>query len=304
MTKEQAIEELEKLGMEVFQPEDKGDVIDWDSLAGYESLAKEIEDTVVLALQNGEKFDAIARKTRARFESNRPRAVLFEGPPGTGKTLAARILARRCGRPMVLMRSEKILSKWYGESTNNMSVVFDACEALGALLFIDEVDALASSRDHDIHEATKKILSVILQRVDGFEGNNGATVVCATNRKSDLDSALLSRFDLSLTFKLPEAKARQAIFARYARQLQPEDWEVFGVASAGMSCRDIKEVCEHTERRWVAMMIQSRETVADTPPLSEYLSCLHHRLESQVAPSNKQPSRFNEMPNRISEADL
>jgi len=51
----------------------------------YEELAREIEDTVVLALNNGEKFDEIAKKTRARFESNRPRAILFEGPPGTGK---------------------------------------------------------------------------------------------------------------------------------------------------------------------------------------------------------------------------
>ena len=72
--------------------------------------------------------------------------MLFEGPPGTGKTLTARILARRCGRPMVQVKTEKIVSKWYGEATKNLSKVFDACEALEAVIFIDEVDAIATKR--------------------------------------------------------------------------------------------------------------------------------------------------------------
>ena len=100
-----------------------------------------------MSLKDGQRFDDMARRTRKRYESNRPRAVLFEGPPGTGKTLTARILARRCGRPMVQVKTEKIVSKWYGEATKNLSKVFDACEALEAVIFIDEVDALASSRD-------------------------------------------------------------------------------------------------------------------------------------------------------------
>jgi SpoVK/Ycf46/Vps4 family AAA+-type ATPase len=105
--------------------------------------------------------------------------------------------------------------------------VFDAAEALGAVLFIDEVDALAGSRgtsssssggdpgsggggSSDMHEATRRLLSVILQRVDGLEGPSRATLVCATNRRQDLDPALLSRFDLTLTFGLPNAKVQQA----------------------------------------------------------------------------------------------
>ena len=127
-----AMSKLEKLGLEVFSPKKDHD-LDWSSLAGYEDLVEEIESTVVMSLQEGERFDDMARKTRKRYESNKPRAVLFEGPPGCGKTLTARILARRCGRPMVQVKSEKILSKWYGEATKNLSVVFDACE-VSALL--------------------------------------------------------------------------------------------------------------------------------------------------------------------------
>jgi hypothetical protein len=100
----------------------------------------EIEDTVVLALQNPELYERIAQKTRCRYESNRPRAVLFEGPPGTGKTLSARIIAQQAGIPMIHIPIESVVSKWYGDSEKKMSSIFDACEKLdGAIIFIDEV---------------------------------------------------------------------------------------------------------------------------------------------------------------------
>lgn len=103
-------------------------------------MKKEIEDTIVLALQNPDLYDQIARNTRCRYESNRPRAVLFEGPPGTGKTLTARIIAQQAGIPLIHIPVEAVVSKWYGESEKKMSAIFDACEQLeGAIIFIDEV---------------------------------------------------------------------------------------------------------------------------------------------------------------------
>lgn len=94
----------------------------------------------MLALQNPDLYDQIARNTRCRYESNRPRAVLFEGPPGTGKTLTARIIAQQAGIPLIHIPVEAVVSKWYGESEKKMSAIFDACEQLeGAIIFIDEV---------------------------------------------------------------------------------------------------------------------------------------------------------------------
>eukprot|EP00968_Pinguiococcus_pyrenoidosus_P006475 scaffold434_cov186-Pinguiococcus_pyrenoidosus.AAC.136 len=174
--------------------------IDWESMAGYESVKSELKDTVVLALQNPEAYDEIAKRTRARFESNRPKAVLFEGPPGTGKTLCARILASQAEKPFILLRTERIgrfldweaaslasqnanieailtVSKWYGESEKRFGTILDACEEIdgGAVLFIDEVDALAQQRGGGdggggMHEATRRLLGVLLQRLEGFTG--------------------------------------------------------------------------------------------------------------------------------------
>jgi SpoVK/Ycf46/Vps4 family AAA+-type ATPase len=90
----------------------------------------------------------------------------------------------------------------------------------GTIIFIDEIDALAVSRDGgDIHEATRRILSLILQRIEGFQGKSKSLLICATNRPQDLDSAMLSRFDLSIQYPMPDFETRKAIFCRYAKQL-------------------------------------------------------------------------------------
>lgn len=98
-------------------------VMSWDSLAGYDDVKQQIEDTVINAFKYGETYDAIIRKTRVDFESNRPKAILLEGPPGTGKTLTARILASKCERPLVILQIDKIVSKWYGDSEKTLAKV-------------------------------------------------------------------------------------------------------------------------------------------------------------------------------------
>lgn len=281
------VSRLRKLGAEVFEKATE-EKLDWTCLAGYESIKAEVEDTVVMALQHGEAYDAIARQTRERYESNRPRAVLFEGPPGTGKTLTARIIASRTEVPLVFISTERVLSKWYGDSEKNLAKVFEACKELGgAIIFIDEVDALAASRDTNMHEATRRLLSVILQSIEGFKGRNKNVLICATNRKQDLDSALLSRFDVSIKFDLPACPARQAIFARYAKHLDADELARLAEASEAYSCRDIKEVCENTERKWASKTIRGQAD-GPTPPLKEYL----RQLKAQSL-AHHQPPHYN-----------
>ena len=84
---------LEKHGCTVFLPDQRQNKLDWDYLAGYQHVKRSIEDTILLALTNGDVYDKITAVTRMKNETNRPMCVLFEGPPGCGKTTSAKIIS-------------------------------------------------------------------------------------------------------------------------------------------------------------------------------------------------------------------
>lgn len=282
-----ALEALEGMGVKIYGLEatygssDK-DVVSWDNIAGYYEQKREIEDTVLLALRQPEIYDNIAKGTRCKFESNRPRAVLFEGPPGTGKTSCARVIASQAGVPLLYVPLEVVMSKYYGESERLLGSIFNLANELpdGAIIFLDEVDSLAATRDQEMHEATRRILSVLLRQIDGFEQDKKVVVIAATNRRQDLDPALISRFDSSITFDLPDEQTRQEIAAQYARHLSTPELVTFALVTEGMSGRDLRDICQHAERRWASKLIRGQVGEPSThglPPIQEYIECAQKR---------------------------
>ena len=131
------------------------------------------------------------------------------------------------------------------------------CEPLGpAVLFLDEIDALATSRDRELHEASRRMLSVLLRRMDGFDAASHTSLIAASNRPQDLDPALLSRFDVRVAFPLPKRAARARILSRYAKQLDPDALAAVAAAASGLSGRDLLDVCRAVERRWVSSLLR------------------------------------------------
>ncbi len=257
---------LKKLGASVYT---EHGTLDWNYIAGYEDVKRKIRESIIMPLQNPEIYDSVAKLTRRTFETNKPSAILFEGAPGVGKTTIARIIANEVNIPLVYVPVESIMSKWYGQSSQNLSAIFDYTEFLGnSILFLDEIDSLAGSRDQNLFEATRRVLSVLLRRLDGIDAVSNTITIGATNRKNDLDAALLSRFDQSINFPMPNNKERSAIFTNYARHLTFDDTKVLGEISNGLSGRNIKDVCEYTERRWVRKLIIQKGEI--TPPPLEY----------------------------------
>ncbi|KAF8086443.1 hypothetical protein N665_0625s0008 [Sinapis alba] len=289
---DKTISQLESMGVRIYgvnKPlgDDSVDEISWDNIAGYDQQKREIEDTILMALHSPEVYDDIVRGTRSKFESNRPRAVLFEGPPGTGKTSCARVIANQAGIPLLYVPLEAVMSKYYGESERLLGAVFSQANELsdGAIIFLDEIDAFAISRDSEMHEATRRVLSVLLRQIDGFEQDKKVVVIAATNRKQDLDPALISRFDSMIMFGLPDLQTRQEIIAQYAKQLSKPELVQLAQATEAMSGRDIRDVCQGAERTWASKLI--RRAKADgvkqkvsLPPIQEYLESAEARRKA------------------------
>ena len=226
----------------------------WAALAGGEAVRRAVDEALLMPLARPHAFAAVLQATRASAvpPTPRPTALLFHGPPGTGKTHAARIAAEMAGLPLVVAPLESLISKWYGEGEQKLAMLFARCDQLGAcVLFLDELDALAGSRDREMHEASRRMLSVLLRHLDGFDSVDHVALIGATNRPTDLDAALISRFDCRVAFPPPNLEARVQVFARYAKHLSPEELKSLADYATGLSGRDILDVCKQAERRWV-----------------------------------------------------
>jgi len=147
-----------------------------------------------------------------RVASGRGLTALFAGPPGTGKTMAAQVLSRELELDCYRIDLSRVVSKYIGETEQNLARVFDEAEAGGAVLFFDEADALFGKRS-EVRDARDRYANLevgyLLQRMEHYDG----VAVLATNRMADMDEAFLRRFQVVARFRLPVAHERRRIWA-------------------------------------------------------------------------------------------
>lgn len=254
--------QLAEMGCHVYMPGEK-----LSAIAAFAKLRERLRETLVLPLKNPEVYDKIAASTRSEFSLNRPRAVLFTGPPGTGKTTMARHVGKEAGLVVVHVPLENILSAYYGESTKRLAGIFDVAMTYREplILFLDEIDALAPSRNEKLFEASRRLLSVLLRKIDGLETQSNIITVGATNRPQDLDSALLSRFDSILEFNEPAVEDITELLRFYAKQLSAEANLQLARQMLGLSVRAIRDVCLRAERQLAREQIESKTGGSSQP---------------------------------------
>ena len=143
--------------------------------------------------------------------------VLLYGPPGTGKTMLARAVAGELNLPFFMITAADVFGKYVGESERNIRSIFaNARKHPLSVVFIDELESLFPSRSADIHETTRKVISVILQEMDGLDkSKNPILLLGATNVPWMVDEAFLrpGRFDIKIFVGLPDEQARRKLFA-------------------------------------------------------------------------------------------
>lgn len=176
--------------------------VTFEDIGGNEE-AKEILDTCVDAI----RFPELYKK----WGTQPPRGVLLYGPPGTGKTLLAKAFANEADADIYSVKTGDVMHSLYGKTERLIQAVFDRARENGpAVILFDELDALAKDRK-DSHETTSRIVSVLLQNLDGLE-ERGANIIVigTTNRLDAIDPALRrpGRFDVEAPVELPQKEAR------------------------------------------------------------------------------------------------
>ncbi len=177
----------------------------WEDVGGLEEAKRSLREGIELPLKHPEAFRRLGIRPAKGF--------LLYGPPGTGKTLLAKAVARQAEANFIATKSSDLLSKWYGESEQQIARLFQrARQVAPTVIFIDELDSLAPQRGGGLGEpaVTERVVNTLLAEMDGLEELQGLVVIGATNRPTLLDPALLrpGRFDEMVYVSVPNREGR------------------------------------------------------------------------------------------------
>lgn len=169
--------------------------------------------------------------------------LLLEGPPGTGKTMTAAVLAHELSVPLLTVRLDSLMSKFMGETASKLRTVFDAVAEQRAVYLFDEFDALGGDRSgNDVGEA-RRILNSFLVFLE--QAGPDSIVIAATNHRSILDRALFRRFDVVITYSLPDPSEATVVMKRrlgpMGRGLR---WPRMANVAEGLSHADLVKAAE------------------------------------------------------------
>lgn len=232
--------------------------VTWERIGGLADVKRQLRLAYGLA---------VARKP-AGVEIDPVRSVLLFGPPGTGKTLLAAAVSGQLGATFFSVGASRLLSKWFGESPRIVSAVYDAARRRApSVVFIDELEALLSSREAAASGAERRVLATLLTELSGVADADDAPVVFtlgATNAPWLMDEAALSRFARRVYVPLPDADARRAVLEIHLTRRGHElacDLADLVAASDGLSGRQIAHVAA---RAVEAMVAEANPHLAET----------------------------------------
>ncbi len=278
--------------------------VTWEDVGGLQETREQLRDGIELPLKNPDAFRRLGIRPAKGF-------LLF-GPPGTGKTLMAKAVAREANANFIATKSSDLLSKWYGESEQQVSRLFTrARQVAPTVIFIDEIDSLAPARGGGLGEpaVTERVVNTILTEMDGLEELQGVVIIGATNRPNLLDPALLrpGRFDELVYVPVPDESGRLHILRIQTKGMPlAGDVDLAAVASrtksyTGADLGDVvrragllalRQDLQSQEVRAVHFDQALRETRASvTPDMEREYEDLRGHLKQQ-GPTPRQPIGF------------
>jgi len=284
----------------------------WQDVEGVEEAKDELRE-VVEFMRDPKRFRKLGAKV--------PKGILLHGPPGTGKTLLAKAVANESNARFFAQSASSFVEMFAGLGAARIRRLFrQARKAAPAIVFIDELDAVGSTRGNDISGEKDQTLNQLLVELDGFGGMDNVVVIAASNLLEKLDPALLrpGRFDRQILVTPPDLKGRRNILVVHTRGkplAEDVDLEVVARQTSGMTGADLANICneaaifagrDHRDHlltkdfeaaleRVVAGM-QSRRVITDHEKKVVAYHEAGHALTSEMLPSVQKVHRISIIP--------
>ncbi|MFB6141664.1 MAG: CDC48 family AAA ATPase, partial [Halosimplex sp.] len=193
-------------------PEGDAPDITYEDIGGLDDELEQVREMIELPMRHPELFETLGIEP--------PKGVLLHGPPGTGKTLMAKAVANEIDAYFTDISGPEIMSKYYGESEEQLREVFDEAEENSpAIVFIDEIDSIAPKRGETQGDVERRVVAQLLSLMDGLESRGQVIVIGATNRVDAVDPALRrgGRFDREIEIGVPDKNGRKEILQVHTR---------------------------------------------------------------------------------------
>ncbi|MBT5924098.1 AAA family ATPase, partial [Candidatus Woesearchaeota archaeon] len=191
--------------------------INYEDIGGLGDEIKKVREMVELPLKHPEIFEKLGIEP--------PKGVLLHGPPGTGKTLLAKAVASETNSHFILINGPEVISKFYGESEANLRKKFEEAEQNApSIIFLDEIDAIATKREETKGDVEKRVVAQLLGLMDGMKSRGKVIVIAATNMPNVLDPALRrpGRFDREIEIGVPDKNGRLEVLKIHTRNMPLE----------------------------------------------------------------------------------
>ncbi len=217
-----------------------------DDVADYTQTKAELRAAILAPIEH--------REIAGAYNVKPTKGILLFGPPGTGKTLLMRALSNEIRGRFFYVKTSSLITPFQGESSGSLSKIFATVKKKPpAILFFDEIDGIASSRQLKESDESRQLLSTLLAEMDGFQKVEGVVVVGSTNAPDILDQSIMrpGRFDKIIYMPLPDEQGRADIFKYYLKKL-PASKDINTKKLAALTTRysgaDIKNICDETAR--------------------------------------------------------
>ena len=251
--------------------------ITYEDIGGLNEEIKKIRELVELPLKHPEIFE--------RLGIEPPKGVLLHGPPGTGKTLLAKAVANESEANFILLNGPEVMSKFYGESEKKIRDIFGEAEKTApAIIFIDEIDAIAPKREDVTGEVERRVVSQLLTMMDGLKSRGKVVVIGATNRVNSLDPALRrpGRFDRELEINVPGKEGRLSILKIHSRGMpftKDVKLEEIAAVTHGFVGADLESLCKEAAMSVLRKLLPKMKLDAEEQIPQEMLERLVIRHE-------------------------